>query len=123
MGKFDDLTLEDLPLIAERLAELKYETADNIRFHGAVLQFVGDVDEAMGDWEFTAQHFLALQTEFDSLEKIDEDSWGHQTTQGFLTVLTHLDDLGPEGETARAHFSKFSSIAEMARAFVITEDG
>lgn len=123
MSKFGDLTLDDLPEIAQRLGEMKYEIGDNRVFHAAVLKFVSTVDKAMADWEFTAKLFLRLQALFDMLEEIEAEQYGHQTTQGFLRLLTRLDDLGPEGETARVHFSKFSSIAEMARRFVITEDG
>ena len=123
MGKFDDLTLEDLPLIADRLGELKYELGDNRVFHAVVLKFMSNVDKAVADWEFTAKLFLRLQGLFDMLEEIEAEQYGHQTTQGFLRLLTHLDDLGPEGEKARANFNRFSDIAEMARHFVITEDG
>lgn len=123
MGKFDDLTLDDLPEIATRLGELKYETGDNRRFHAAVLAFLVQVDKAVADWEFTAQLFLHIQGLFDSLEKFYEDNYGHQTTQGFLRALSRLDSLDTEGERARKHLANFGSIADEARHFVITEEG
>ncbi len=126
MGKkFANLTLADLPALAVRIGELKYEEGlDQAEAMDAIQDHVLAIDSLMEDWDFTTKVFLALQKQFDELEETEiRLGWKSDLRRDdFIRLLTQLDQLTPEGEKARAHFGTMSALADQARLYVIVPD-
>lgn len=119
-NKFEGITVDDLPDLATALSELR--TDRDVRQYDAIKAFVVDLDEKMGDWDFTTGVLLRLQAEIDKLHAFEEENWGAERLGTFLRKLASLNDLTPEGDAARKEFGSLSAIAERASDHILQED-
>lgn len=118
----EQITLEDLPALAEHLAELKNEDLGNQEGYQLLKQFVVDLDGKVGEWDFTTAIVLRLQKALDDMYAFCEEKWGNERSQTFLRRLAALDKLTPEGDEARKHFGSLAAIAEAAHNHIERED-
>lgn len=113
----EQITLEDLPTLAEHLATLKHDKGTE-----PLKQFVLAVDEQVCEWDFTIAIILRLQKALDEMNESEAERWGHERPVTFLRRLAALNDLTPEGEEARKRFGNFVAIADAARQHIERED-
>lgn len=118
----EQITLEDLPVLAEHLATLKCEGRFRSEGTEPLKQFVLMLDEQVCEWDFTIAIVLRLQTALDEMNESEAERWGHERPVTFLRRLAALNDLTPEGEEARKHFGNFVAIANAARQHIERED-
>ena len=118
----EQITLEDLPELAKHLASLKGEDLGDQEGYQLLKQFVVQLDDEVGEWDFTTAIVLRLQKALDEMYAFCEEKWGNERSQTFLRRLAALNELTSEGDEARKHFGSMAAISEAARNHIERED-
>lgn len=118
----EQITLEDLPALAEHLGTLKHEDLGDQEGYELLKQFAMALDKSVAEWDFTTAVVLRLQETLDAMYESEAERWGHERLETFLRRLRALNELTPEGDEARKHFGTLAAIAEAAHNHIQRED-
>ena len=118
----EQITLEDLPELAEHLGSLKNDDLGDQEGYELLKQFVVQLDDTVAEWDFTTAIVLRLQRALDEMHTSVAEQRGHERLETFLRRLRALDELTPEGDEARKHFGSLAAIAEAAHNHIERED-
>lgn len=118
----EQITLGDLPVLAEHLAQLKHEDLTDAEGYELLKDFVLRLDDEVCRWDFTIAIILRLQRVLDKMNAGEAERWGFERLSTFLRRLRALNELTPEGDEARKHFGTLAAIAEAAHNHIERED-